>query len=172
MAKVKLAKHRATGPLNLRRGGTVYALTALEETNVPLSIAVGMLGDEALVVEFDSSDKKDVLDLNEYLLEILKKEFNIEGEAKDVQSTMFPDTSIINKVKQTIAPKPPVVEEPVVEEETVEEETVEEEVVEQPQEDLSKLTVKQLKERLEEKGLSTDGLKADLVARLSSAGDE
>jgi len=167
MAKVKLAKHRATGPLNLRRGGKVYALTALEETNVPLSIAVGMLGDEALVIEFDSSDKKDVLDLNEYLLEILKREFNIEGEAKDVQSTMFPETSIINKVKQTIAPTPPVVEEPV-----VEEETVEEEVVEQPQEDLSKLTVKQLKARLEEKGLSTDGLKADLVARLSSAGDE
>mgnify|MGYP003112740924 FL=1 len=167
MAKVKLAKHRATGPLNLRRGGEVYALTALEETNVPLSIAVGMLGDEALVVEFDSSDKKDVLDLNEYLLEILKREFNIEGEAKDVQSTMFPETSIINKVKQTIAPTPPVVEEPV-----VEEETVEGEVVEQPQEDLSKLTVKQLKARLEEKGLSTDGLKADLVARLSSAGDE
>lgn len=105
--------------------------------------------------------------MNEYLLEILKREFNIEGEAKDVQSTMFPDTSIINKVKQTIAPTPPVVEEPV-----VEEETVEEEVVEQPQEDLSKLTVKQLKARLEEKGLSTDGLKADLVARLSSAGDE
>ena len=170
MAKVKLARHRPTGPLLLRRGGQTYALTAQEETVVPLGIAIGMLGDEGLLVELDAQDATEVLTLNEYLLNLLKREFSIEGDAKAVKAALFPSAKkafIPNLIKET-----PVVEEPVIEE-AVEEETAEEEVVEEPAEDeseaLSKLTVKELKERLEEKGLSTDGLKADLIERLSGA---
>jgi len=153
MAKVKLVRHRPTGPLILRRGGQTYALTAQEETKVPLGIAIGMLGDSGLTVELDSTDSGDILGLNEYLLNLLKKEFNLEGDAKAVRTALFPSEKksfIPNLIKET-----PVEEEP---------EEVEEEAV-----DYSKYTVKQLKEMLEEKGLSTDGKKADLVERMSGA---
>ena len=42
-------------------------------------------------------------------------------------------------------------------------------MVEEDAIDYSQYTVKQLKEMLEEKGLSTDGKKADLVERMSGA---
>ena len=163
MAKVKLAKHRATGPLQLRRGGQTYALTAQEETAVPLGVAVGMLGDSGLLVELDASDSSDILTLNEYLLNILKKEFDLEGDAKAVRAALFPSEKksfIPNLIKETPVEETPV-EEPAVEEEP--EEVVEETI------DYSQYTVKQLKEMLEERGLSTDGKKADLVERMSGA---
>ena len=163
MAKVKLARHRPTGPLLLRRGGKTYALTAQEETFVPLGIAVGMLGDSGLLVELDATDSSDILTLNEYLLKILKKEFDLEGDAKAVRAALFPSAkkSFIPKlIKETPVEETPV-EEPAVEEEP--EEVVEETV------DYSQYTVKQLKEMLEEKGLSTEGKKADLVERMSGA---
>ena len=163
MAKVKLVRHRPTGPLVLRRGGQTYALTAQEETKVPLGIAIGMLGDSGLVVELDSTDSSEILGLNEYLLNLLKKEFNLEGDAKAVRTALFPPAKksfIPNLIKETPVEETPVVEEPVAEEpEEVEEEAI----------DYSQYTVKQLKEMLEEKGLSTDGKKADLVERMSEA---
>ena len=168
MAKVKLAKHRATGPLQLRRGGQTYALTAQEETAVPLGVAVGMLGDSGLLVELDASDSSDILKLNEYLLNILKKEFDLEGDAKAVRAALFPSakkTFIPNLIKETPVEETPVEETPV-EEPTVEEEP--EEVVEETV-DYSQYTVKELKEMLEERGLSTDGKKADLVERMLGA---
>ena len=163
MAKVKLVRHRPTGPLVLRRGGQTYALTAQEETEVPLGIAIGMLGDSGLSVELDSTDSGDILGLNDYLLNLLKKEFNLEGDAKAVRAALFPSgkkSFIPNLIKDTPVEETPVEEEPAAEEpEEVEEEAV----------DYSKYTVKQLKEMLEEKGLSTDGKKADLVERMSGA---
>ena len=163
MAKVKLVRHRPTGPLVLRRGGQTYALTAQEETKVPLGIAIGMLGDSGLVVEFDSTDSSEILGLNEYLLNLLKKEFDLEGDAKAVRSALFPSAKksfIPNLIKDTPVEDTPVEEEPAAEEpEEVEEEAI----------DYSQYTVKQLKEMLEEKGLSTDGKKADLVERMSGA---
>jgi len=163
MAKVKLVRHRPTGPLVLRRGGQTYALTAQEETKVPLGIAIGMLGDSGLVVEFDSTDSSEILGLNEYLLNLLKKEFNLEGDAKAVRTALFPSAKksfIPNLIKDTPVKETPVEEEPAAEEpEEVEEEAV----------DYSQYTVKQLKAMLEEKGLSTDGKKADLVERMSGA---
>tara|TARA_R100000734_G_C3235232_1_gene41797 strand:+ start:21 stop:515 length:495 start_codon:yes stop_codon:yes gene_type:complete len=163
MAKVKLARHRVSGPLLLRRAGNTYALTAQEETVVPLGIAIGMLGDEGLLVELDSTDSTDVLGLNEYNLNLLKKEFGLEGDAKAVKAALFPSakkTFIPNLIKDTPVEETVVEEEPAAEEpEEVEEEAV----------DYSQYTVKQLKEMLEEKGLSTDGKKADLVERMSGA---
>tara|TARA_R100000988_G_scaffold58993_1_gene29539 strand:+ start:17 stop:517 length:501 start_codon:yes stop_codon:yes gene_type:complete len=165
MAKVKLARHRVSGPLLLRRAGNTYALTAQEETIVPLGIAIGMLGDQGLLVELDSTDSTEVLSLNEYNLNLLKKEFGLEGDAKAVKAALFPSAKksfIPNLIKET-----PVVEEPVVEEPVVEE------VVEDGEApldmDWSELTVKELKVVLTEKGLSTEGKKADLVERLSEA---
>ena len=163
MAKVKLARHRPTGPLLLRRGGQTYALTAQEETVVPLGIAVGMLGDSGLLVELDATDSSDILTLNEYLLKILKKEFDLEGDAKAVRAALFPSAKksfIPNLIKEPPVEETPL-EEPAVEEEP--EEVVEETV------DYTQYTVKQLKEMLEERGLSTDGKKADLVERMSGA---
>jgi len=162
MANVKLKEHRVTGPLLLRRGGESYALTAQEETQVPLRIAAGMLGDEGLLVEFNAGDEKDVLNASDRTLELLKEEFGLEGDAKAVHAAMFPKKSLAAKAVEAVTPAP--------KKEVKVEEPVEEEPVEEAQ-DYSLLTVKQLKVILEEKGLSTDGKKADLVERLS-AGDE
>ena len=163
MAKVKLARHRVSGPLLLRRAGNTYALTAQEETVVPLGIAIGMLGDEGLLVELDSTDSTEILSLNDYNLNLLKKEFGLEGDAKAVKAALFPSAKksfVPNLIKDTPVEETPVEEEPAAEEpEEVEEEAV----------DYSQYTVKQLKEMLEEKGLSTDGKKADLVERMSGA---
>lgn len=163
MAKVKLARHRVSGPLLLRRAGNTYALTAQEDTVVPLGIAIGMLGDEGLLVELDSTDSTEVLSLNDYNLNLLKKEFGLEGDAKAVKAALFPSAKksfVPNLIKETPVEETPVEEEPAAEEpEEVEEEAV----------DYSQYTVKQLKEMLEEKGLSTDGKKADLVERMSGA---
>jgi len=124
-----------------------------------------MLGDQGLLVELDSTDSTEVLSLNEYNLNLLKKEFGLEGDAKAVKAALFPSAKksfIPNLIKET-----PVVEEPVVEEPVVEE------VVEDGEApldmDWSELTVKELKVVLTEKGLSTEGKKADLVERLSEA---
>lgn len=162
MANVKLKEHRVSGPLLIRRGGITYALTAQEETHIPLRIAAGMLGDEGLLVEFNAGDEQDVLSANERTLELLKDEFSLEGDAKAVHAAMFPKKSLAAKAVEAVTPAP--------KEEVKVEEPVEEEPVEEAQ-DYSLLTVKQLKVILEEKGLSTDGKKADLVERLS-AGDE
>jgi len=163
MANVKLKEHRATGPLLLRRGGESYALTAQEETHVPLRIAAGMLGDEGLLVEFNAGDEKDILSASDRTLELLKQEFGLEGDAKAVHAAMFPKKeSLAAKAVKAVTPAP--------KEEVKVEEPVEEEPVEEAQ-DYSLLTVKKLKAILEEKGLSTDGKKADLIERLS-AGDE
>ena len=156
MANVKLKKHRVSGPLLLRRAGSTYALTAQEETKVPLGIAVGMLGDSGLIVEFTSSDEAEILSANEYTLDLLRREFGLDGDAKTIQASMFPKKqSLAAKAVEAVIPTPKqevVVEEP-------EEETI----------DYSKYTVKQLKEMLEEKGLSTEGKKADLVERMTGA---
>ena len=162
MANVKLKTHRASGPLLIRRGGQSYALTAQEETHIPLRIAAGMLGDEGLLVEFGSEDEKNILNASERTLELLKQEFGLEGDAKAVHAAMFPKKSLAAKAVEAVTPAP--------KKEVKVEEPVEEEPVEEAQ-DYSLLTVKQLKVILEEKGLSTDGKKADLVERLS-AGDE
>ena len=85
----------------------------------------------------------------------------MEGDAKTIQASMFPKKqSLAAKAVEAVIPTPKqevVVEEPTVEE--PEEETI----------DYSKYTVKQLKEMLEEKGLSTEGKKADLVERMTGA---
>lgn len=158
MANVKLKNHRVSGPLLLRRAGGTYALTAQEETKVPLGIAVGMLGDTGLLVELNSDDEADILSANEYTLELLRREFGIEGDAKAIQRALFPKKSFAAKAMKTITPV----------EETPEETEAPEEVAEETI-DYSKYTVKQLKEMLEERGLSTEGKKADLVERMSGA---
>ena len=85
---------------------------------------------------------------------LLRREFGIEGDAKAIQGALFPKKSFAAKAMKSITP----VEEPEAPEE-VAEETI----------DYSKYTVKQLREMLEERGLSTDGKKAELVERMSGA---
>ena len=162
MANVKLKTHRASGPLLIRRGGKTYALTAQEDTHIPLRIAAGMLGDDGLLVEFNTEDEKEILSASDYTLELIKNEFSLEGDAKAVQAAMFPKKSLAAKAVEAVIPAP--------KEEVKVEEPVED--GEAPLDmDWSELTVKELKVVLTEKGLSTEGKKADLVERLS-AGDE
>ena len=102
MATVSLTKHRVNGPLLLRRGGQTYALTAQEKTQMPAGIAVGLLGDTGLKINFTASDEAELLGLNDYLLNILRKEFNVSGSAIDVCAVLFPKKTIIPKIKKII----------------------------------------------------------------------
>ncbi len=98
MSKVRLKNIRHEGPLLLRRAGTVYSITHLEDTQVPLNIAIGMLGDAGLKVTIIEDDKSLIAKLSDYELNILKKEFNLEGDSKSVANKLFP-------TKKTVLPK-------------------------------------------------------------------
>lgn len=98
MSKVRLKNIKHDGPLLLRRAGTVYSITHLEDTQVPLNIAIGMLGDAGLKVTIIEEDKSLIAKLSDYELNILKKEFNLEGDSKSVANELFP-------AKKTVLPK-------------------------------------------------------------------
>ena len=98
MSKVRLKNIKHDGPLLLRRAGTVYSITHLEDTQVPLTIAIGMLGDAGLKVTIIEEDKSLIAKLSDYELNILKKEFNLEGDSKSVANKLFP-------AKKTVLPK-------------------------------------------------------------------
>tara|TARA_Y100000592_G_scaffold100843_1_gene183220 strand:+ start:150 stop:554 length:405 start_codon:yes stop_codon:yes gene_type:complete len=98
MSKVRLKNIKHDGPLLLRRAGTVYSITHLEDTQVPLNIAIGMLGDAGLKVTIIEEDKSLIAKLSDYELNILKKEFNLEGDSKSVANKLFP-------AKKTVLPK-------------------------------------------------------------------
>jgi hypothetical protein len=98
MSKVRLKNIKHDGPLLLRRAGTVYSITHLEDTQVPLNIAIGMLGDAGLKVTIIEEDKSLIAKLSDYELNILKKEFNLEGDSKSVANKLFP-------TKKTVLPK-------------------------------------------------------------------
>lgn len=121
MATVSLTNHRVNGPLLLRRGGQTYALTAQEKTQMPAGIAVGLLGDTELQINFTASDEAELLKLNEYLLNVLREEFNLSGSAIDVCAVLFPKKAIIPKIKKIIPKVTVRKEEPKVEVKKVEE---------------------------------------------------
>ena len=103
MSNVKLKNHKHDGPLLLRRGGVVYELTHHTDCSVPATIAVGMRGDDGLVVEFVKEDKEVIADFNGPNLELLNSEFSLSGSAKDAAEHLFPTKKKIAKKEK---PKP------------------------------------------------------------------
>ena len=130
MSNVKLKNHKHDGPLLLRRGGVVYELTHHTDCSVPATIAVGMLGDDGLIVEFVKEDKEAIADLVSADLKLLNREFSLSGSAQDAAEHLFPTKK---KVAKKSKPKPTKLEELVAaaKEETSAKEPVEEEVAEE-----------------------------------------
>lgn len=104
MSNVRLKKVKHDGPLLLRRAGIVYQISHDVNCEVPVNIAVGMLGDAGLVVELTGSDKDGISKFGANELRLIKKEFNLEGSAEDVAEALFP-TKKKSKPKKKIATK-------------------------------------------------------------------
>lgn len=98
MSLIKLKRHRVHGPLVMRRGGEEYSFTAHESTKVPLGIAVDFIGNREMEIVFTKKDKDAILKLNEPHLEILKKEFKIDGGYQEVINTLYPPKIKIPKL--------------------------------------------------------------------------
>ena len=130
MSNVKLKNHKHDGPLLLRRGGTVYELTHHTNCSVPATIAVGMLGDAGLIVEFVKEDKEVIAEFNAPNLELLNNEFSLSGSAKDAAEHLFPTKK---KAAKKDKPKPTKLQDLVdaAKEETSVEKLVKEEVSEE-----------------------------------------
>tara|TARA_Y100000310_G_C20631628_1_gene788960 strand:- start:1082 stop:1489 length:408 start_codon:yes stop_codon:yes gene_type:complete len=130
MSNVKLKIQKHDGPLLLRRGGVVYELSHHTDCNIPVNIAVGMLGDDGLIVEFVKEDKEAIADLVSADLKLLNREFSLSGSAQDAAEHLFPTKK---KVAKKSKPKPTKLEELVAaaKEETSAKEPVEEEVAEE-----------------------------------------
>lgn len=90
MTNIKLKNHRADGPLVLRRAGKIYELTSHDSCSMPANVAVWMLGDEGLEIEFNKEDKKSILEFNSEELRLLNREFSLDGTAKDAANHLFP----------------------------------------------------------------------------------
>ena len=129
--------------------------------------AINMLGHaSAVTVEFTESDEKMLPRLALYKLDALKSnhpDLSDDDDIKNIREKVMPRKG--GFVKKTFGKKPEVVEE-IVEEKIVEEEIVEEKTLAPLPPKLDKLTVAKLKILLEERGLSTEGKKADLIERL------
>lgn len=103
MTNVKLKEQKFDGPLLLRRGGTVYELTHHEACIMPANIAVGMLGDVGLVIEFVKEDKEVIADFSNHELGLLNNEFDLSGSAEDAANHLFPSKK---KAAKKQKPKP------------------------------------------------------------------
>ena len=90
MSLIKLKKHRVHGPLVLRRGGEDYSFIAQENTKVPLNVAVHFIGNNEMEIVFTKKDKDAILGLTEMQLEILKKEFKVDGGYQEVVDKLYP----------------------------------------------------------------------------------
>jgi len=161
MAMVKLRENRVQ-PLVCIYGGIEYTIGYDSGTEIPLPYAINMLGHaSAVTVEFTESDEKMLPRLALYKLDALKSnhpDLSDDDDIKDIREKLMPRKG--GFVKKTFGKKPEVVEE------IVEEEIVEEKTLAPLPPKLDRLTVAKLKILLEERGLSTEGKKADLIERL------
>ena len=98
MSLIKLKKHRVQGPLVLRRGGEEYSFTAQEKTKVPLGIAVNLIGNNEMEITFTKKDKDAIFGLNELQLEILKKEYMVDGSYQEVVDKLYPPKIKVPKI--------------------------------------------------------------------------
>ena len=124
---------------------------------IPTGLAINLMADPALHVEFTADDKRDIENANPYLLDVLtsalsKKGLNFDNKA-EILNHLYPSRIKMPK----LSTKKEVKVEPV-------EEAVEEDRPLPP--NLDKMTNKELGALLEERGLSPKGKKADLIERL------
>ncbi len=160
MAKVK---YIGIGTKELLRGR--YKWRKDETLEVPARTVIGsMMGYKDLIVTFDQSDKEYLVNASELDKKALLKWFGLRDYHHVVDKLLGGNPAKRKLPKLKIKPLKEKEPEP----EPEPEPEVEEKLAPLPPK-LDKLTIKQLKPLLEERGLSTEGKKAELIERLVEA---
>jgi len=98
MAMIRLMRHRAQGAIEIRGlEGVIHKINS-EPVEVCVRTASLYLGDENMIVDFTSSDKKEISELPENRLKLIRKHFNVE-EGGDVLNVLYPKKKSVSKKK-------------------------------------------------------------------------
>ena len=163
MAKVRLTNRPPNGrAMRLRFGTNRYVVGYKADVEIPLRYASSLIGDQTYTVELTSTDERDLATLSKYKRSQIVTAYDL-SEEDDLSEKVF------GKKKSFFSPKPQPTPEP--EPEPVVEEKVEEEkeVLAPLPPNLHKLTNKELKVLLKERGIEVDGKKSVLVDALLEA---
>mgnify|MGYP003123263455 FL=1 len=156
MAKVRLKRSRANTPLILQGR---YEITT-RFTEIPFRAARRLIGDSGVVIEWTEKDRREIKNLpdskqNKFARALGMPEGLLMEEAAFRRKDRKAKKAAKEQEKQKEAP-PAIVEE--------------KSALEPLPPKLKDLTVKELKKLLDERKLSTEGKKADLIKRLSEEG--
>jgi len=156
MAKVK---YIGIGTKELGRGK--YKWRRDETIEMPAKLVIDMVfGHKDLVATFDASDKEYIVNAPKSTQKSLVKWFGLKNYHEVVDKLLGGNPAKRKLPTLKLKPKEEAIPEP--------EPEVEEKLEPLPPK-LDKLTIKQLKPLLEERGLSTEGKKAELIERLVEA---
>ena len=111
MALVRTKRKPHNGPLFIRRAGKIYELSQ-NKIKVPTLVAINMLGDRGLHVEFTADDKNTISRLSPRKVEVLARGLNRPPDLKGIMHDLFPRSrskKVVDAVK-SVTPKKPVVE--------------------------------------------------------------
>ena len=156
MAKVRLKRSRANTPLILQGR---YEITT-RFTEIPFRAARRLIGDSGVVIEWTEKDRREIKNLpdskqNKFARALGMPEGLLMEEAAFRRKDRKAKKAAKEQEKQKEAPPAIVKEKP---------------ALEPLPPKLKDLTVKELKKLLDERKLSTEGKKADLIKRLSEEG--
>ena len=157
MAKVRLTNRPPNGrAMRIRFGINKYIVGYKADVEIPLRYASSLLGDQTYTVKFTPADERDLTSLSRYKRSQIVSAFDL-SDGDDIAEKVF------GKKKSFFSSKPKP--EPVVEEKVEEEK----EVLAPLPPDLKKLTNKELKVLLKERGIEVDGKKSILIDALLEA---
>ncbi len=160
MAKVK---YIGIGTKELGRG--TYKWRRDETIEMPAKMVIDMVfGHKDLVATFDASDKEYIVNAPKSTQKSLVKWFGLKDYHQVVDKLLGGNPAKRKLPTLKLKPKKEAIPEPEPEPEPEVKDTLE-----PLPPKLDKLTIKQLKPLLEERGLSTEGKKAELIERLVEA---
>lgn len=103
MANIRL-KH-LNKPVTHSCAGQDYTISYDKDCDMPANLAIGYIGVESYTVTFTPKDKEMVEDAPDSLIDVLKKEFKIEGSKEDLIKKMFPLKQKKKIIKKEVKPK-------------------------------------------------------------------
>ena len=103
MANIRL-KH-SNKPVIHSCAGQDYTISYDKDCDMPANLAIGYVGVENYTVTFTPKDKQTVEEAPDSLIDVLKKEFKIEGSKEDLIKKMFPLKQKKKIIKKEIKPK-------------------------------------------------------------------
>lgn len=103
MANIRL-KH-SNEPVIHSCAGQDYTISYDKDCDMPANLAIGYVGVENYTVTFTPKDKQTVEEAPDSLIDVLKKEFKIEGSKEDLIKKMFPLKQKKKIIKKEVKPK-------------------------------------------------------------------